>query len=901
MDNKVVLTWINFYMEFASVLLNYKNNRNVLIDKLKRIYRENDKYIKFPTFEKDKDIIDIDPFSVFGLFNKGIKASNRKLILEGISKEFGLKSNIPLSFDGVPYMNNRKASFFSFIEKRGERDIDGLWNMFEAGINYADNKNDKTRNDFIIAYNNVIKQYGVYWNITMGLFWIRPNTYISLDLVNREYISSFDIIDKKAHYITDGLKKIPNGQDYLYLIDNISVNLRSGKYPFTNFVELSSSAWNYYNNNKNNIENEINSTQNIEEYNPNITKEQWKKFIINIEKPSNSTSIKMLKAIMELGGESSCDVLIEKYGGNVDYYVKATLGLGKNAKKYFNLEDYIEHGKERIYVIPFVGKKTNENNADNFVYSIRKELREALNEIDLSDISPFCENENLPKGRMKEEKNMQVTDIRKNTILYGPPGTGKTYNTVLYAVAIIENKKLADIKSEKYEEVFKRYNQYKSDGLIEFTTFHQSYGYEEFIEGIKPIINNDEDENSDVNYKIEPGVFKAFCDKAETASLNNSNINLELNSSPEIWKVSLEGTGENRTRSECMENGHIRIGYDSYGENIEDETKFEFGGKNVLNAFISKMKVGDIVLSCYSSTTIDAIGIVSGEYEWHDEYEKYKRLRKVKWIVKGIKENIVDINNGCSLTLSSVYRLNISLSDVINIISKYSGVLLHSKKRKSNFVFIIDEINRGNISSIFGELITLIEESKRIGAKEELKLRLPYSKKLFGVLDNIYILGTMNTADRSIALIDTALRRRFDFVEVLPNEDVLKDVYVEGVSIKDMLKKINMRIATLYDREHMIGHSYFIPLINNPDLNTLSMIFKKNIIPLLQEYFYEDYEKIGLILGDNNKNDEERFIVKKYYDYNMLFGNNVDIDIDIPYIYEINEEAFENINAYKMI
>ena len=901
MDNKVGLTWINFYMEFASVLLKYKNNRNVLIDKLKRIYKENDKYIKFPTFEKDKDIIDIDPFSVFGLFNKGIKDSNRKLILEGISKEFGLKSNIPLGFDGIPLLNNINAAFFSFIEKRGERDIDGLWNMFEAGIDYADNKNDKTRNNFVIAYNNVIKQYGVNWNITMGLFWIRPNSYVNLDATNRGFIIKNNLIDSRINYLTKRLENIPKGQDYIYLIENISVNLNSGKYPFKNFVELSSYASTDFNNKKNNIDKEINYTQNIEEYNPNITKEQWKKFIINIEKPSNSTSIKMLKGIMELDGEASCDILIENYGGNLDYYVKATLGLGKRVKKYFDLESYKENGRERIYVIPFVGKKTNEHNAESFVYSIRKELREALNEIDLSDISPFCENENLLKGTTKEEKNMQVTDIRKNTILYGPPGTGKTYNTVLYAVAIIENKNLADIKSEKYEDVLKRYNQYKADGLIEFTTFHQSYGYEEFIEGIKPIIDNSEDENSDVNYKIEPGVFKAFCDKAETSSLSNLNFNLELNSSPEIWKVSLEGTGENRTRSECMENGHIRIGYDSYGENIEDETKFEFGGKNVLNAFISKMKVGDIVLSCYSSTTIDAIGIVSGEYEWHDEYEKYKRLRKVKWIVKGIKENIVDINNGCSLTLSSVYRLNISLSDVINIISKYSDILLHSKNEKRNFVFIIDEINRGNISSIFGELITLIEESKRIGAKEELKLRLPYSKKLFGVLDNIYIIGTMNTADRSIALIDTALRRRFDFVEVLPNEEILKDVYVEGVSIKDMLKKINMRIAALYDREHMIGHSYFIPLINNPDLNNLSMIFKKNIIPLLQEYFYEDYEKIGLILGDNNKNNEDKFIVKKYCDYNMLFGSNVDIDIDIPYIYIINEDAFRNINAYKMI
>ena len=810
MDNKVGLTWINFYMEFASVLLKYKNNRNALIDKLKKIYRDNEQYIKFPTFERNKDIIDIDPFSVFGLFNKGIKDSNRKLILEGISKEFGLKSNIPLDFDGIPILNNLSSSFFAFKEKRKNTDIDGLWNMFEAGINYSDTPNDKTRNDFIIAYNNVIKQYGVYWNITMGLFWIRPNTYINLDATNREFLIKNNLIDSRINYLTKRLENIPRGQDYLYLIDNISANLRSGKYQFKNFVELSYYAWTDNNNKKNNIVKDIKSYQNIEEYNPNITKEQWKKYITEIEKPSNSSSIKMLKGIMELGGEASCDILIENYGGNLDYYVKATLGLGKRVKKYFNLESYKENGRERIYVIPFKGKKTNEHNADNFAYSIRNELREALNEIDLSDISPYCENENLPKGRMKEEKNMQVTDIRKNTILYGPPGTGKTYNTVLYAVAIIENKKLDDIKSEKYEEVLKRYNQYKSDGLIEFTTFHQSYGYEEFIEGIKPIIDNNDDENSDVNYKIEPGVFKAFCDKAETASLNNSNFNLELNSSPEIWKVSLEGTGENRTRSECMENGHIRIGYDSYGENIEDETKFEFGGKNVLNAFISKMKVGDIVLSCYSSTTIDAIGIVSGEYEWHDEYEKYKRLRKVKWIVKGIKENIVDINNGCSLTLASVYKLNISLSDVINIISKYSDILLHSKKEKRNFVFIIDEINRGNISSIFGELITLIEESKRIGAKEELKLRLPYSKKLFGVSDNIYILGTMNTADRSIALIDTALRRRFDFVEVLPNEDVLKDVYVEGVSIKDMLKQINMRIAALYDREHMIGHSYFI-------------------------------------------------------------------------------------------
>lgn len=361
MDNKVGLTWINFYMEFASVLLNYKNNRNALIDKLKKIYRENEQYIKFPTFEKNKDIIDIDPFSVFGLFNKGIKDSNRKLILEGISKEFGLKSNIPSDFDGIPILNNLSSSFFAFKEKRQSTDIDGLWKMFEAGINYADNKNDKTRNDFIIAYNNVIKQYGVYWNITMGLFWIRPNTYINLDATNREFLIKNNLIDSRINYLTKKLENIPRGQDYLYLIDNISANLRSGKYPFKNFVELSYYAWTDNNNKKNNIVKDIKFYQNIEEYNPNITKEQWKKYITEIEKPSNSSSIKMLKGIMELGGEASCDILIENYGGNLDYYVKATLGLGKRVKKYFNLESYKENGRERIYVIPFKGKKTNEH------------------------------------------------------------------------------------------------------------------------------------------------------------------------------------------------------------------------------------------------------------------------------------------------------------------------------------------------------------------------------------------------------------------------------------------------------------------------------------------------------------------------------------------------------------
>ena len=221
--------------------------------------------------------------------------------------------------------------------------------------------------------------------------------------------------------------------------------------------------------------------------------------------------------------------------------------------------------------------------------------------------------------------------------------------------------------------------------------------------------------------------------------------------------------------------------------------------------------------------------------------------------------------------------------------------------KKKNYVFIIDEINRGNISKIFGELITLIEASKRIGQAEGMKVLLPYSKKPFGVPDNVYLIGTMNTADRSIATIDTALRRRFKFKEMMPDAEVLDGVNVEDLSIKDMLIRMNNKISVLYDREHTIGHAYFVPLRANPTIETLASIFSDNIIPLLQEYFYEDYEKIRLVLGDNNKqNEEEQFIVAKSNDYNDLFGDT-EYEFDEISNYEINYSAFDNIEAYRSI
>lgn len=307
------------------------------------------------------------------------------------------------------------------------------------------------------------------------------------------------------------------------------------------------------------------------------------------------------------------------------------------------------------------------------------------------------------------------------------------------------------------------------------------------------------------------------------------------------------------------------------------------------------MQIGDIIFSCFSSRTIDAIGVITGDPEWHDEYDKFKRLRTVRWLATGLHEDIVGINNDKAMTLSTVYALSVTVTDAISLLKRVKPGSVRQDIGNQDRVFIIDEINRGNISKIFGELITLIETNKRIGAREESRAVLPYSGDNFGVPNNVYIIGTMNTADRSIALIDTALRRRFDFIEMVPQSSVLHHTTIGIIDLSKLLDTLNARITALLDREHTIGQAYFLPLVDRPSMKQLGNIMEFKIMPLLQEYFYDDYHKIQLILGDNQKNNDEDRFVQFVEAVTSLFGSDENETADY---YTINRQAFTRAEAY---
>ena len=535
-------------------------------------------------------------------------------------------------------------------------------------------------------------------------------------------------------------------------------------------------------------------------------------------------------------------------------------------------------------------------------YDTQESTMEAIETLIVASInSKEYDISNITINKIKKDCVMN-----KNIILYGPPGTGKTYNTTIYAVAICDGKSLQEVESMGYESVKKRYNELmEKENRIAFTTFHQSYGYEEFIEGIRPVMEEDVDAGG-LQYKVVPGIFKVFCEKAKEDKIQAPT--LDIRETPVVWNVLLDGSGESELKTRCFENGYIKIGWADVDVYITDQTVgITNSARAILTNFQDEMQVGDIVLIQNHNTTIDGIAVITGEYEFDEEDENFPRTRKVHWIAKNIEEDILLLNKNVRIDRKSVYPLrNMEVSDVMKLIEKHTKSSITVEKNEKPYVFIIDEINRGNISKIFGELITLMEETKRLGEVEAMTAILPYSGPAhpFGIPNNAYILGTMNTADRSISLMDTALRRRFNFIEMMPRDELLQGIVVEKngiqVNVQTILKAINDRIEFLFDREHTIGHAFFCGLRKDPSLDRLSDIFKKSVVPLLQEYFYDDYEKIQLVLGDTGKSDARfRFILNEEVAPNKIFRGRTNLEKEQKY--RIQESAFDFIESYEGI
>ena len=536
----------------------------------------------------------------------------------------------------------------------------------------------------------------------------------------------------------------------------------------------------------------------------------------------------------------------EIYQNICDYFGYTSRKAGKKYEHFLELVNgFVKSYGEEIQQIMLNEIKGFKNKPLNLAvqtlfWCMKDYMKEEL------DKKMTTETNNSSKGTWYDDV-VRTWERRKNVVLYGAPGTGKTYDVPELAVRLCDPAFMAAEPSR--EEIVSRYNQLKTEKRIAFTTFHQSLDYEDWIEGLRPVVN----ENNQVTYEIESGIFKKLCEEAERPVVKDKQVGISDNAV--VWKVSLAGTGDNNVRRECMENNHIRIGWDGYGPVISDETDWSVyngEGKQILDAYINKMKIGDIVMSCYSSQTIDAIGVVAGDYEFEDKFPNYKRVRRVNWLVKDINENIVEMNDGKTMVESSVYRLNsITLNYVKSILEKYDT----SSKMEENdkaYVMVIDELNRGNVSKVFGELITLLEADKRKGRINAESVVLPYSKKAFHIPNNVYLIATMNTADRSLGSLDYAIRRRFAFIAEKPfglgvegfYEDLFEkvsrlfvenfDKYKESGWDQTMKLKPAATLSGEYKPEDVwIGHSYFI--MRDEEDNTSNRLLYE-IIPLLEEY-----------------------------------------------------------------
>lgn len=813
--------WIDFYSEFATKLLLFKNDRKALIERINDVYTAIN--MQVPKLESGGDIIDIDPFTIFGLFNKGITNSNRIAIIRSIANVFGIEAKVPNNFDGIPVLNNLKATFYAFKEDRKADDIDNIWNVFEAALRLADNDTEQNRKEFSKWYDLVHDQRCIRWNITMGLYWIRPYTYINLDSRNRWYISNVENMPAEfVNSIKKKINKVPNATDYLFIKDACIKALEVGSYEYKNYPELSYSAW--------------------------IVSEQVnrQKAAANGKKLSNAAFLRwfkpLIQALRDLGGSGTPAEARAKIVENEqlsDEEVNAIRGKN-NVNKFEN-----EVAFARSYLV-------NAGYIDKSIYGVWT-LTEAGKSVEMTDdmASDIFKSGVAQAQNSREKKGAAIADDDVDTVHYWiyAPGENSCMWEEFYSEGImaIGWGEIGDLKTFDSKDAMKSKMKETFDASLSYK--NAAHATWQFVNDMK--IGDIVFVKKGMHQLVGRGVVSS--DYEYDADCNDKYGN--------IRKVNWTHKGEWPHPGQAVMKTLTDI--TSYTDYVEK-----------LNALFEDESAEDVeeVSKNYPVYTED--DFLDEVFMAEEEYSKLVGILKAK------KNVILQGAPGVGKTFAAK-RLAYSVMGV-KVIDRVMMVQFHQSYSYEDFImgfrpsttgfelkkgafynfckkaeidsdndyfFIIDEINRGNLSKIFGELFMLIENDKR-----GIELQLLYSDEKFAVPANVYIIGMMNTADRSLAMLDYALRRRFAFFEIKPGfeTDGFREYKMSLDNDKfnkliNCVEKLNSVIASdeSLGEGFCIGHSYFCNFeADKIDNECLYGIVEYELIPLLKEYWFDEPTKV---------------------------------------------------------
>ena len=870
-ESPMSFTWVPFYREVAERVLEYEDRQDELLALLREMKADGLNTILLTDKDSDNNITsltEIDPFTFFATLNRGITDVNRQSICEFLKKKWQLDSAIPLDFDGVPLVNTRSSWFFAYQHKRESDDIKKLWRLVRAALA---NDVDKIAPDIWSEALNV-KEVGVA-KLTMGLFWIAPQKFLTLDSNTVGYVHNAGIEIENADLHKKKLK-IERYNEILDEIhrrlgnDNLQISLDAydkekeaveNDYTWVPFYrEVAARVLEYEDDPAELLEvlREMKAanlpTVPLEHDQPTLTPLTtidpftfmanfgrtmepscfavcaWirKKWDIEAAVPTDFSGRHAVQSSYR--GSWFFGALAERAEGDTDYLwqlakqayngdidaldaalvaqclawpnlrmKKLSIGLS-----WINPEAFLPlSGRLLLYAnsldIPFQQSALLAGDLDQY-----RALMNGASQIEPNNAAFVkAAYQAQPDDEDEDEEITELPNFPLNQILYGPPGTGKTYSTIQRAVEIIDGVKLP------HDEAKLRFEALRKTGQIEFVTFHQSFSYEEFIEGLRPIL--DEDGDGQARYEVRDGVLKKLALRAQSA-MHVDNSPLDFEAAWEELKRLVQNGEVSRVAGRTSQSLHELVfeGDKLWGENVlsEKENRFFSTSKQAQQKAWDMLPSGSDI----KSTDFNRVEVAG---KGNDPFGAVtcNLLRKIS------------IENAEQTELETAPR----------------------------HVLIVDEINRGNISKILGELITLLEDDKRLGATGELRVQLPVSGDHFALPPNLYLLGTMNTADKSLALLDIALRRRFDFIEMAPDAKLFPDF------ARDVLTQLNLRLEAALDREHRIGHAYFIG--RTPA--QCNAVFRAKIIPLLQEFFYHDWETLRAVLGESG--DKEGAFIKK--------------------------------------